>query len=143
MRSLFPHARALFGSGAGLAAVLAVGVAVHAQGAAPAPAAAPPAAAPPAAGPPAAAAGPPQPLTEEVVAHVNDEVITNYDIIQRMRLLVVTAGIQPSRDDLPQLQRYALSSLVDERLEMQELRHKYKHHWGLAFHPATQSIHHW
>jgi peptidyl-prolyl cis-trans isomerase SurA len=128
MRSLFPHARALFSSAAGLAAVLAVGVAVHAQGAAPggaAPAAAP-AAAPPAAAPAAAAAGPPQPLTEEVVAHVNDEVITNYDIIQRMRLLVVTAGIQPSRDDLPQLQRYALSSLVDERLEMQELRREEK-----------------
>lgn len=121
MRSLFPHARALFGTAAGLAAVLAVGVSSHAQDAAPA--AAPAAAA---AAPPAAAPAPPQPLTEDVVAHVNDEVITNYDIIQRMRLLVVTAGIQPTRDDLPQLQRYALSSLVDERLEMQELRREEK-----------------
>ena len=97
MRSLFPHARALFGSVAALAAVLAVGVAVHAQGAAPAaaPAAAPPAAAPPAAGPPAAAAAaPPQPLTEEVVAHVNDEVITNYDIIQRMRVRIASRRSQ-------------------------------------------------
>ncbi len=57
---------------------------------------------------------------------VNDDVITNYDIIQRMRLLVVTAGIQPTRDDLPELQRYALSSLIDERLEMQELRREEK-----------------
>jgi peptidyl-prolyl cis-trans isomerase SurA len=118
MRSLILDARALFGSAA-VAAVLLVGAASHAQGAAPAAAA-------PAPPPPAAAPAPPQPLTEDVVAHVNDEVITNYDIIQRMRLLVVTAGIQPTRDDLPELQRYALSSLVDERLEMQELRREEK-----------------
>jgi len=36
---------------------------------------------------------------ESVVASVNDDVITNYDILQRMRLLVVTAGIQPTRND--------------------------------------------
>ena len=61
-------------------------------------------------------------LTENVVASVNDDVITNYDILQRMRLLVVTAGIQPTRDDLPELQRYALSALIDEHLELQELK---------------------
>jgi peptidyl-prolyl cis-trans isomerase SurA len=115
MRSLFQDARALFGLAAGLAAALSVGVAARAQDAPPAPA--------PAAAPPPAASPPPeqQGLIENVVAHVNDEVITNYDIIQRMRLLVVTAGIQPTRDDLPELQRYALSSLIDERVEMQEL----------------------
>jgi len=123
MRSLSLDARALFASAAGVTAALLVGVAGHAQPAAPP--AAPAAAAAPAAPPPAAAA-PLEPLTEDVVAHVNDEVITNYDIIQRMRLLVVTAGIQPTRDDLPELQRYALSSLVDERLEMQELRREEK-----------------
>jgi peptidyl-prolyl cis-trans isomerase SurA len=74
------------------------------------------------------AAQPAQPsgLTEDVIAHVNDEVITNYDIGQRMRLLVVTAGIQPTRDDMAELQQYALSSLIDERLEMQELRREEK-----------------
>ncbi|HEY1752533.1 MAG TPA: peptidylprolyl isomerase, partial [Caulobacteraceae bacterium] len=80
--------------------------------------------APPAAAPQPAAQ--PQGLTEDVVAEVNDDVITNYDVIQRMRLLVVTAGIQPTRNDLPELQRYALSSLIDERLEMQELRREEK-----------------
>ena len=118
MRSLSLDARALFGSAAGVAAALLIGAAGHAQGAAPG-------AAPPAA-PAAATGGVPEGLTENVVAHVNDEVITNYDIIQRMRLLVVTAGIQPTRDDLPELQRYALSSLVDERLEMQELHREEK-----------------
>ncbi len=83
-------------------------------------------AAPQSAEPALAAPDQPQGLTEDVVAHVNDEVITNYDVIQRMRLLMVTAGIQPTRDDLAQLQQYALSSLVDERLEMQELRSEEK-----------------
>ena len=98
MRSLSLEARALFGSAAGLAAALVVGASGHAQDTAPAAAAQAPA-------PAAAAPAVPQGLTENVVAHVNDDVITNYDIIQRMRLLVVTAGIQPTRDDLPELQR--------------------------------------
>ena len=42
-------------------------------------------------------------LREGVVALVNDDVITNYDIVQRMRLIVVTAGIQPTGRTQPQL----------------------------------------
>ncbi|HLY80279.1 MAG TPA: peptidylprolyl isomerase [Caulobacteraceae bacterium] len=75
---------------------------------------------------PADAAVPASALTESVVASVNDDVITNYDILQKMRLLVVMAGIQPTRNDLPELQRYALSSLIDEHLELQELRREEK-----------------
>jgi len=75
---------------------------------------------------PADAAIPASALTESVVASVNDDVITNYDILQRMRLLVVTAGIQPTRNDLPELQRYALSGLIDEHLEIQELKREEK-----------------
>jgi len=127
MRWLNLDARALAGATAGLG--LALAGAGRAQDAAGPPAAAP-------APPPAAAATPPVPaeappaapeaLTEAVVAHVNDDVITNYDVIQRMRLLVATAGIRPTRDDLPELQRYALDSLVDERLELQELKREEK-----------------
>src|SRR5215831_9530817 len=64
----------------------------------------------------------PTPLTEEVIASVNDDVITNYDLGQRVRLIAVTAGIQPTREDLPELERYALNSLIEERLELQELK---------------------
>jgi peptidyl-prolyl cis-trans isomerase SurA len=113
------NARTLTGSAAGLTLALLVGWPAQAQDAQPA-AAPPPAAEAPAAEPE------PQGLTEAVVAEVNDDVITNYDILQRMRLLVVTAGIQPTRDDMPELQRYALSSLIDERLEMQQLRREEK-----------------
>jgi peptidyl-prolyl cis-trans isomerase SurA len=65
-------------------------------------------------------------LSESVVVTVNDDIVSTYDIIQRMRLLIVTSGIQPTEQNLPDIQREALRSLVDERLEMQELRNEGK-----------------
>ncbi|MEO7026151.1 MAG: peptidylprolyl isomerase [Caulobacteraceae bacterium] len=65
-------------------------------------------------------------LSESVVATVNDEIISSYDIIQRMRLLIVTSGIQPSEQNLPDIQHEAIRSLIDEHLEMQELRREGK-----------------
>lgn len=65
-------------------------------------------------------------LSEGVVVTVNDEIISTYDIVQRMRLLIVTSGIQPSQENLPDIQREAVRSLIDERLEMQELRREGK-----------------
>ncbi|HYG25271.1 MAG TPA: peptidylprolyl isomerase, partial [Caulobacteraceae bacterium] len=67
---------------------------------------------------PAAPAG----ISEAVVAIVNDDIISSYDMMQRMRLIMVTAGVQPTQENLPQLQREALRSLIDERLQMQEIR---------------------
>jgi peptidyl-prolyl cis-trans isomerase SurA len=110
MRSLVLNARTSVGTAVGLALAL-LAAPVGAQDTAPAP---------------ADAAVPASALTESVVASVNDDVITNYDILQKMRLLVVMAGIQPTRNDLPELQRYALSSLIDEHLELQELRREEK-----------------
>ncbi len=72
--------------------------------------------------PPHAAPPPPQAISESVVATVNDDLISTYDVVQRMRLLIVTSGIQPSEANIPDIQREALRSLVDEHLEMQELR---------------------
>lgn len=71
--------------------------------------------------PPPPAVGGPQGLSEAVVVTVNDQIISSYDIIQRMRLLIVTSGIQPNEQNMPEIQREAIRSLVDERLEMQEL----------------------
>jgi peptidyl-prolyl cis-trans isomerase SurA len=53
---------------------------------------------------------------------VNDDIISTFDLAQRMRLLIATSGIQPTQENLPQFQREALSGLVDERLQIQELR---------------------
>ena len=77
---------------------------------------------PPAAPAPITAADAPLPtVSESVAAIVNDDIVSTYDLVQRMRLLVLTAGIQPTQENLPQLQREALRGLIDERLQMQEL----------------------
>ncbi|HEX4740799.1 MAG TPA: peptidylprolyl isomerase [Caulobacteraceae bacterium] len=61
-------------------------------------------------------------MSESVVVTVNDAIVSSYDIVQRMRLLIVTSGLQPTDQNLPELQREAVRSLIDERLEMQDLR---------------------
>ena len=77
----------------------------------------------PAPAPPAPAVAP---LTEGVVATVNDDAISSYDLTQRIHLLVLTTGVQPTNENIPQIEREALRDLVDEHLEMQEVRHQEK-----------------
>ena len=69
-------------------------------------------------------AAPAQPagISESVAAIVNDRIVSTYDLAQRMRLLIATSGVQPTQDNLAQFQREALVSLVDEQLQLQELR---------------------
>jgi peptidyl-prolyl cis-trans isomerase SurA len=67
-------------------------------------------------------------IGESVAAIVNDDIISTYDLVQRMRLLAITAGIQPDENTLPQLQREAMRSLIEERLQIQELRKVEKEH---------------
>ncbi len=67
-------------------------------------------------------------IGESVAAVVNDDIISTYDLVQRMRLLSITAGIQPDENTLPQLQREAMRSLIEERLQIQELRKVEKEH---------------
>jgi peptidyl-prolyl cis-trans isomerase SurA len=63
-----------------------------------------------------------RPMSESVAAIVNDDIISTYDLSQRMRLMIATTGAQPTQDNLPQFQQEALVSLVDERLQLQELK---------------------
>jgi len=79
----------------------------------------------PVAAQPAAPVAPEAPLptvSESVAAIVNDDIVSTYDLVQRMRLLAITSGIQPNESNLPQLQREALRGLIEERLQIQELR---------------------
>ena len=82
----------------------------------------------PAADAPAADAPPAQPsgLSERVIASVNDDIISSYDLQQRMRLLAILSGTQPTAENAPQLQREALQSLVEDHLKLQELRREEK-----------------
>jgi peptidyl-prolyl cis-trans isomerase SurA len=60
-------------------------------------------------------------LNESVAATINDDIISTYDLQQRMRLMILTSGVQPTPQALQQIEQEALGSLTDERLEMQEL----------------------
>lgn len=115
------RARNVTSQGARGAAVIAILLAAASPLAARAqvPGGAPPAAQPEAA--PAPAAQAPRPLGEAVAAVVNDDIISTYDLAQRMRLLIATSGVRPTEETLPQFQQEALISLVDERLQFQEL----------------------
>ena len=61
-------------------------------------------------------------VNESVAALVNDDIISSYDLRQRMRLLVATSGLQVTEQNLPQLEQEALSGLIDERLQSQEIK---------------------
>ena len=98
----------------GIALVSALALPVFAQEAPVAPTA--PAPAPPAA---------PR-YGERALAVVNDEIVTTYDLTQRLLLLIAEARVRPTEAQLPALQREALRLLVDERLQMQELRREQK-----------------
>lgn len=61
-------------------------------------------------------------IAEGVTAVVNDDIISSYDLVQRMKLLILTTGFQPTQETLPQLQAEAQRQLIEERLKKQELR---------------------
>jgi peptidyl-prolyl cis-trans isomerase SurA len=109
------------------AATAQPGAAPAARPAAPAKAApkapAKPAAAKPAATRPAAVEED-RPIGEAVVAIVNDQVISTYDLNQRTALIVLSAGIRPTQETMQQIQAQALRSLEDERLQMGELKER-------------------
>ena len=74
-------------------------------------------------GTPAAA---PVGISEGVVAVVNDDIISSYDLSQRIMLLIATTGVRPTKDSMPQIQQEALRSLIDEHLQVQEVRRQEK-----------------
>lgn len=74
-----------------------------------------------------AAAPPPAPAARPILgggvaAVVNDDVVTNYELQQRALLLIMTSGVRPTPENQDQILQQALRSLIDERLQIQELR---------------------
>jgi peptidyl-prolyl cis-trans isomerase SurA len=80
---------------------------------------------------PAPTAAPANQFNEGVAAVVNDDIISTYDLRQRMRLLIVTSGVQPTEQNLPQLEQEALRGLIDEHLQIQELKRVAKKQKGV------------
>lgn len=57
---------------------------------------------------------------EGIAAVVNDEPITTFDVRNRMRLIISSAGIQPTEDVLARIQEQALDGLIEETLQLQQ-----------------------
>lgn len=57
-----------------------------------------------------------------IAATVNEDVITTYDLRQRVLFNLMAAGTQPDEATLQRMQMQALRSLVDERIQMQEAK---------------------
>ena len=57
---------------------------------------------------------------QAISAIVNDEVISRYDVQQRVQLIVSTSGIKPTQENISRLESQALRSLVNEKIQLQE-----------------------
>lgn len=57
-----------------------------------------------------------------VAAIVNDTVITTFDVQQRMKLMLISAGGRIAPQMLPQLQHQAVRDLVEDQLKLQEAK---------------------
>ena len=57
---------------------------------------------------------------QAISAIVNDEVISRYDVQQRVQLIISTSGIKPTEENISRLEAQALRSLVNEKIQLQE-----------------------
>ena len=69
-----------------------------------------------------AAAAPQFRISEGVIATVNDQVITSFDLRQRMLMIIAMSQVQPTEENIPAIQQQALNALIEERLQVQEMR---------------------
>jgi peptidyl-prolyl cis-trans isomerase SurA len=59
---------------------------------------------------------------QTIAAVVNDEIISNFDLDQRIRLVISSSGAEPTAQLANQLKSQVLTGLVDELLQIQEAR---------------------
>jgi len=59
-------------------------------------------------------------MVQRIAAIVNDSVISGYDLEQRLGLIIATAGVAPTPENIERIRPQILRSLVDERLQIQE-----------------------
>ncbi len=60
-------------------------------------------------------------LADGIVATVNDQIITGFDLRQRMLSVIAMSQVQPTEENIPAIQQQALQSLIEERLQAQEI----------------------
>ncbi|HTV90121.1 MAG TPA: peptidylprolyl isomerase [Stellaceae bacterium] len=70
-----------------------------------------------------APAGPAQPVPEmRIAAVVNDEVISEFDLISRIRLVEISSNLADTPETRKRIEPQVLRALVDERLQLQEAK---------------------
>jgi peptidyl-prolyl cis-trans isomerase SurA len=57
-----------------------------------------------------------------IVAVVNDQIVSRYDLDQRVKLIMVTSGIPDTAENRSRIAPQVLRSLIDELLELQEAK---------------------
>lgn len=60
-------------------------------------------------------------LADGIVATVNDQIITGFDLRQRMLSVIAMSQVQPTDENIPAIQQQALQALIEERLQAQEI----------------------
>jgi len=60
-------------------------------------------------------------LADGIVATVNDQIITGFDLRQRMLTVIAMSQVQPTDENIPAIQQQALQALIEERLQAQEI----------------------
>lgn len=63
-----------------------------------------------------------QEVLQKIEALINDEVISAYDVNQRMGLIVATTGGIKTQEQFLQLKKQVLDTMINERLQMQEAK---------------------
>jgi peptidyl-prolyl cis-trans isomerase SurA len=66
-----------------------------------------------------------------IVAVVNDDAITQLDVAVRLRMAILSAGLQPSEETAERLKGVVLRGMIDEKLMAQEARR-----WEVEIDPA-------
>jgi len=59
-------------------------------------------------------------ISVHAIAVVNDQIISDYDLNQRIALFFVTSGVRPTEENIPLVRDQVLRSLEDEMLEVKE-----------------------
>lgn len=57
---------------------------------------------------------------QRIVAVVNDQIVSEYDVNQRLGLIIATTGRLDSEEQYQQMRKQVVGSLVDEQLQFQE-----------------------
>jgi peptidyl-prolyl cis-trans isomerase SurA len=62
----------------------------------------------------------PTETTQGAISIVNDQIITQFDMDQRVKLFLITSGVRPRDEDMPFIREQVLRSLQDEILQVKE-----------------------